>query len=168
MIIATMIAPIIITILITAQKGAGMKEISDQNTNMSDALTMNGRAVLVQTAAGIFYGILEKADTRNRTALLKNAYMLPKSGYTLQNLKSQMEDTRFAKLSELDALPIPTITDLAAHGPYIFAINHAFAGTSNLSQVSLLSLTEVLVIVPVDDPALFEKPEFQGAARITG
>jgi hypothetical protein len=91
--------------------------------------------------------------------------MLPKNGYTLQSLKAQAEETRLAKLSELEAFPIPTITDLAADGPYIFTIDNTFVGTSNLSQVSLLSLTEVLVIVPVDNPALFEKPEFQAAAE---
>jgi hypothetical protein len=142
-----------------------MKEISDQNANINDALTMNGRPVLAQTAAGIFYGTLEKADTRNRTALLSKAYMLPKNGYTLQCMKAQVEESRIANITELDNLPIPTITDLAANGPYILTIDDAFAGTSNLSQVTLLSLTEILVVVPVENPALFEKPEFQAAAE---
>lgn len=42
------------------------------NTN----LQMNGKPVLVQNPLGIFYGILEKSDTRNGTALLRDSFMI--------------------------------------------------------------------------------------------
>jgi hypothetical protein len=51
---------------------AHMPEDTTQNNN----LTMTGMPVLVQNQLGIFYGTLEKADTRTGTALLTNGFML--------------------------------------------------------------------------------------------
>lgn len=48
------------------------QEAESLNTN----LQLNGTPVLVQNTLGIFYGILEKSDTRNGTALLRDSFML--------------------------------------------------------------------------------------------
>lgn len=46
-----------------------------QNIQNND-LSMTGKPVLVQNQLGIFYGRLEKADTRKGTALLSDGYMI--------------------------------------------------------------------------------------------
>lgn len=46
------------------------------NTTQNNDLTLTGKPVLVQNQLGIFYGTLEKADTRTGTALLTNGFML--------------------------------------------------------------------------------------------
>jgi 5-methylcytosine-specific restriction protein A len=145
-----------------------MKNASDSFTNINDTLMMNGQQVLVQTTAGIFYGTLEKADTRNSTALISNAYMLPRNGYTSQYQKPFIEETYFTNMAQFDSLPLPTITELAADGIYMLVADDLFVDTSSLSSIKLVSLTNVLVIVPVADPDSFDYPEFQclpGAER---
>ncbi len=42
----------------------------------NDNLTITGKPVLVQNQLGIFYGFLEKSDTRNGTALLRDGFMV--------------------------------------------------------------------------------------------
>ncbi len=46
------------------------------HTNHKDDLSMTGKPVLVQNNLGIFYGFLEKSDTRNGTALLRDGFKL--------------------------------------------------------------------------------------------
>lgn len=46
------------------------------NVKQNNDLSMTGKPVLAQNQLGIFYGILEKADTRNGTVLLSKGYML--------------------------------------------------------------------------------------------
>lgn len=49
---------------------------SVDNSKQLNDLDMTGQSVLVQSELGIFYGTLEKADTRNGTALLRNGFMI--------------------------------------------------------------------------------------------
>ena len=50
--------------------------MADNSVSASKNLDMTGQAVLVQNKLGIFYGTLEKADTRSGTALLRNGFTL--------------------------------------------------------------------------------------------
>lgn len=42
----------------------------------NDNLSLSGKPALVQNSLGIFYGILEKSDTRSGTALLRDGFMI--------------------------------------------------------------------------------------------
>lgn len=46
------------------------------NTTQNNDLSLTGKPVLVQNNIGIFYGFLEKSDTRSGTALLRDGFML--------------------------------------------------------------------------------------------
>lgn len=46
------------------------------NTKLSDDLTLTGKPVLVQNNLGIFYGFLEKSDSRTASALLRDGFRL--------------------------------------------------------------------------------------------
>lgn len=52
------------------------KNANNPTSIQTDDLVLTGRPVLVQNNLGIFYGFLEKADTRDGTALLSNGFML--------------------------------------------------------------------------------------------
>lgn len=46
------------------------------NNKQMDDLVLTGKPVLVQNSLGIFYGFLEKSDSRSATALLRDGFML--------------------------------------------------------------------------------------------
>lgn len=46
------------------------------NNKLTDDLVLTGKPVLVQNSLGIFYGFLEKSDSRSATALLRDGFML--------------------------------------------------------------------------------------------
>ena len=52
------------------------KNAGTTNTKTTDSLVLTDKPVLVQNNLGIFYGFLEKSDTRNGTALLSDGFML--------------------------------------------------------------------------------------------
>lgn len=82
-----------------AQKPEEKLLSSIQNNDLS----MTGKPVLVQNQLGIFYGTLEKADTRNGTVLLSDGYMIsPERHITyaryLDFLDETIEDALFDAL----------------------------------------------------------------------
>lgn len=177
-----------------------LKNIQDND------LSMTNKPVLVQNQLGIFYGTLEKADTRNGTVLLSNGYMVSPDRHItyaryLDFLDETIEDALFSAIqfespeepeySEDDPANDPeyqlmekykelkdvfstgpnffdiiissdtfkehqshaTITDYAAEG--IALVNRqtsSYANTSHVQEVTkLISLTNILAIVPVSD-----------------
>lgn len=52
--------------------------MADNSANLQSKydLDMTGRPVLIQNELGVFYGVLEKADTRSGTALLRDGFMV--------------------------------------------------------------------------------------------
>ncbi|OYW85993.1 hypothetical protein B7Z17_01335, partial [Candidatus Saccharibacteria bacterium 32-49-10] len=64
------------------------------NNIQNSDLSMTGKPVLAQNELGIFYGVLEKADTRNGTALLSSGYMLsPERHITYARYLDFLDDT---------------------------------------------------------------------------
>ena len=171
----------------------------DNLLKQNNDLTLTGKAVLVQNQLGIFYGILEKADTRDGTVLLSDGYMLsPERHITyaryLDFLDETIEDALYTALQyddegdDIDSNPAEllkekynsfkemfsdgknieiiissdtfdehqstvSITDYASGGVALVNKRTAeYANTSHLQETSrLLSLTNILAIVPVSD-----------------
>lgn len=127
---------------------------------------LNGVGVLVHTSFGLFYGTLEKYDTRYGTALLSQGYRLPNYGYTTLENRVYFEDQSGMMpddISSLKEYPLPTITDLAAEGVLVLMAEDIIMETSHLAPISQISLTGVNVIVPVGDKKAFENPAFLNA-----
>lgn len=53
-----------------------MADNAINNNKLTDDLALTGKPVLVQNSLGIFYGFLEKSDSRSATALLRDGFML--------------------------------------------------------------------------------------------
>lgn len=71
------------------------------HANQKDDLSMTGKPVLVQNNLGIFYGFLEKSDTRSGTALLRDGFKLSPDRHItfsqyLDFLSNEMSDRYWA------------------------------------------------------------------------
>lgn len=126
-------------------------------------LSMTGKPVLVQNQLGIFFGFLEKADTRKGTALLSNGYAIdPKKHLTFtQYLRFISSEDRGNQLN-IDVVrhvaQENTITDYATEGIGLYYVDLFNDETSYydtpyaiVPTVAILSLTGIYAIVPVTD-----------------
>ena len=121
---------------------------------------------MVQNALGIFYGIVEKIDTESGEVLLRDGYALPSYGYITLSNADLVEDIEMDQ-EMVESQPVPTITELAANGPYILPLDGLIVNTSDLAKVPIISLSNVLAIVKINSNKKtrqsFEKPQFHRA-----
>ncbi len=137
--------------------------------------SMIGAQTLVQNQIGIFYGILEKVDTRNGTALLRDGFMLsPDSHITYTEYLNFLEKEldQYVKSAEIKRskstklnMPIQiivsveeftsknqvsTIADYASGGIAFVRHQNTFGQDTHVQNtLPYISLTGVSVIVPI-------------------
>ena len=121
-----------------------------------------GWAVLIQNSLGIFYGKLKEFNAEQGTALLKDGYMLPKTGYISLKNETHVDESARNPFYDCKFIPMPTITDLAGGGLYMIASCEIPFHTSVLLKASLIPVGGILAIVPIDEKQIdsFEKPRF--------
>ncbi len=144
--------------------------------NSTNELTMTGKPVLVQNNLGIFYGILERADTRKGTALLSNGYAIsperyitfvqflnyvfdevdePDENSEIGYANGLMGGIRVVGSQALEGLKINTITDYATEGVQMVQ-RGSFEDSSVFREQltsDIISLTGIYAIVPISEEA---------------
>lgn len=131
------------------------------------------KPVLVQNNNGIFYGTLEKSDTRIGTALLSNGHTISPEKYLTYVQWARLNDGNRPKIGatskyyehDFDVVHSMamqnTITDYATEGiaPYYIVASSEMLESnptkfySSIHLAPLLSLANVSVIIPIDETA---------------
>ncbi len=142
-----------------------------EDDSTKDKNNITGKKALVQTTSGLYYGTLEKADTRYGTALLSNAWEIP-SEYAIDETSAMrviakcMVDEKATAVSAhikpsdfARYVKESTITDLARTG--IVVASATLRHNNPCSKIPLLSLAGVVAIAPLADKEAersFEQP----------
>ncbi|MDR2063758.1 MAG: hypothetical protein LBQ02_03130 [Candidatus Nomurabacteria bacterium] len=134
-----------------------MEEFSVQNK-----INLTGGKAIVQTDTGLYYGTLEKADTRYGTALLADAWMVPLEYVLDEYVAAQLiengnleDDGYFVKVhpSLFDSYPKGNITSLASEGIVVAIVDEV---SPACGKAKVLSLTGVTAIVPITERHIIE------------
>lgn len=152
--------------------------ISTINKSDND-LSLTGKPVLVQNNLGIFYGFLEKFDTRNQTALLSDAFKLSSerhitftqyldfvNGEIKDKVKVQHQSSEVDNILRneiiIDQATLNehardiSITDYASEGVYVLQFRTSTHENSRYIQntVPMMSLSGVVATVLLNDYAV--------------
>ena len=157
-------------------KNPESKLIQTIKTKKDSDLSMTGKLVLVQNALGIFFGTLEKINTKDKAALLSDGYMISPErhitftqflNFRLKDVEAPDEDSPDGRsyalmpgvqpvtVEEFEQLKINTITDYATEGIKLVQRGE-FDSLSVFRQQTIseqISLTGVQVIVPLVETA---------------
>jgi hypothetical protein len=118
---------------------------------------ITGGKALVQTNTGIYYGTLERIDTRYGTALMSDAWTVPIEYTLAENTAGELIDTYGTNITDginltiapddFAQYPKGTITSLASEGIVVAQkerIGNTIGGTADI-----LSLTGVVAVAPI-------------------
>jgi hypothetical protein len=137
-----------------------------------DKYRLTGKKALVQTDKGLYYGTLEKIDTRYSTALMTDAWEIPREFALDEDSADNLlafYDEKYKEIvierSAFDNLPKGSLTSLASEGIVVVMTEE---GSPSCSMVDLLSLTGVIAVAPITDEDIqysFDEPFY--LTRIT-
>jgi hypothetical protein len=149
-----------------------------EDASVQDKLSMIGKKALLQTDRGLYYGTLEKADTRYCTALMTDVWEVPRE-YALDEISAKnlvhkykaaadsSGDVRVKK-GVFSACPKGSLTGLAAEGIVVASPEE---NSPACGKAALLSLTGVTAVAPITDERVlrsFERPYTLTADGMSG